>query len=50
MTSPDAPIEIVSCDAVWPTRFEVEAALLGRQLTPWLVGACREATVRSGRR
>ena len=38
MTSPDAPIEIVSYDPVWPTRFEEEAALLRRQLAPWLVG------------
>ena len=38
MTSPDAPIEIVSYDPVWPTRFQEEAALLLRQLAPWLVG------------
>jgi len=38
MTSPEAPIEIVSYDPVWPTRFEEEAALLRRQLAPWLVG------------
>jgi hypothetical protein len=38
MTSPDAPIEIVSYDAVWPKRFEVEAALLRLPLAPWRVG------------
>src|SRR5688572_20348770 len=38
MTSPEAPIEIVSYDPVWPTRFEEEATLLRRQLAPWLVG------------
>ncbi len=38
MTSFDAPIEIVSYDPVWPTRFEEEADLLRRQLAPWLVG------------
>src|SRR4051812_39455544 len=38
MTSPDAPIEIVSYDPVWLTRFEEEAALLHRQLASWLVG------------
>jgi GrpB-like predicted nucleotidyltransferase (UPF0157 family) len=38
MTSPDAPVEIVPYDPAWPTKFDQEAALLRRQLAPWLVG------------
>ena len=38
MTSPEAPVEIVSYDAAWPSRFEEECAQLRRVLTPWLAG------------
>jgi GrpB-like predicted nucleotidyltransferase (UPF0157 family) len=38
MSSPEAPVEIVSYDAIWPTRFQEEAAILRRALAPWLVG------------
>lgn len=38
MTSPEAPIELVSYDVAWPARFEEECAQLRRALTPWLAG------------
>jgi len=38
MTSPEAPVEIVSYDVAWPARFEEECAQLRRVLTPWLAG------------
>jgi GrpB-like predicted nucleotidyltransferase (UPF0157 family) len=38
VTSTDAPIEIVSYDSAWVARFEEEAAVLSRELAPWLVG------------
>jgi GrpB-like predicted nucleotidyltransferase (UPF0157 family) len=38
MSSPAAPIEIVSYDPVWPTRFLEEATILHRALAAWLVG------------
>jgi GrpB-like predicted nucleotidyltransferase (UPF0157 family) len=37
MTSPEAPVEIVSYDPAWPARFREEAAILHRALEPWLV-------------
>ena len=38
MSSPEAPVEIVSYDPMWPTRFREEATILLRALAPWLVG------------
>jgi GrpB-like predicted nucleotidyltransferase (UPF0157 family) len=38
MTSPEAPVEIVPYDPVWPSRFAEEEAVLRRALTAWLVG------------
>jgi GrpB-like predicted nucleotidyltransferase (UPF0157 family) len=38
MTSPEAPVEIVSYDPVWPIKFQQEAAILEEALAPWLVG------------
>lgn len=38
MTAPDAPIEIVSYDPAWPTKFREEAAILQARLAPWLAG------------
>jgi GrpB-like predicted nucleotidyltransferase (UPF0157 family) len=38
MTSPEAPIELVSYDAAWPGMFEEECAQLRRVLEPWLAG------------
>jgi len=38
MTSTEAPIEIVPYDSDWVVRFEEEAAVLRRELAPWLAG------------
>src|SRR5215468_5006738 len=34
----EAPVEIVSYDPSWPSRFQEEADLLRRALTRWLAG------------
>ncbi len=38
MTTPEAPVEIVSYDPSWPARFEEEADVLRRALAAWLAG------------
>lgn len=38
MTPNEAPVEIVPYDPSWPRQFEVEAEVLRRALSPWLVG------------
>jgi GrpB-like predicted nucleotidyltransferase (UPF0157 family) len=39
LTSPDAPVEIVPYDPLWPMRFNEEMTVLRRALAPWLAGA-----------
>ena len=38
MNPPEAPVEIVPYDPVWPSRFADEAAVVRRALAAWLVG------------
>ena len=39
MTSPEALVEIVPYDPLWPVRFREEAEILRRALSVWLAGA-----------